>query len=80
MEIKITYHESSNPLKEGWKVQINDRYAYLTPGEVLEFMAALMFSKNEAEERLSWLKTEEEHNYIDSLYQNYIQQLKSKKD
>jgi hypothetical protein len=76
MELTLSYVQSNNPLKEGWKIQIGDRYAYLTPGEVLEFIAALMMSESEVKDRLSWLKTEEEHKYIDNLYENYISKLK----
>ena len=77
MELTLTYEESENPLKQGWKVQINDRYAYLSPGEVLEFIAALMLSNSELEDRLRWLKTEEEHKNIDSLYLDFIKKWKS---
>lgn len=77
MELKISYESSDNKLKDGWKVELEGRYAYLSPGEVLEFLAAVMLSGDPIEYRLRWLKTEEEHQKIDSLYLEFVEKWKS---
>lgn len=76
MELKISYETSENKFRDGWRVELEGRFAYLSPGEVLELLAAVMLSGDKLEDRLSWLKTESEHAYMNSIYEHYIKNFK----